>query len=448
MDGKLQNPEQILKKYIQKRINNNKQQIYGEKNVTLSPFISKLYDIFDCKFIFVTRDGRDVVSSLMNWHTQKYGNIYRDCKHPDTLSPEAIKNLKKNPLKNDTCDYSRPRPQKDEDIYSEWENLKRYEMSSYYWSKINETCMAELDKIPKNAWKRINYSTVKPKDIEDLFSFLGLEGYNNNLVSKLLNKKINSLKDRNQPKGKFPYMVDWNSEIRTKFEKIAYNTMVKLNYYNDCAIRWRPPNYGKYTITKRNFVTWYQWMYKSRLKMHTDFFNWVNDLEKNGENIETLADFGCGIGEGYCDHFKDKCYYGIDMSNTSINWAKNNRTNDKHKYICEDFTKVQLPHKADIVFSSGTLDNCYDVNTVIKNMVENTNKYIYITFFEGWFPNLDYHNYRWIEKQNCYASFLSPIETRKILENLNCEIIKIDSTETQADRKDIPYETLVIAKLK
>jgi hypothetical protein len=58
---------------------------YGEKNLTLPPFIPYLHALFHCRFVYVRRDGRDVVRSWLDWHDHIYGNIYApipaNCRH-------------------------------------------------------------------------------------------------------------------------------------------------------------------------------------------------------------------------------------------------------------------------------------------------------------------------------------------------------------------------------
>ena len=44
-----------------------------EKNVTFGPFIDRLATLSDVRFLFVYRDGRDVVTSLINWHDHLFG---------------------------------------------------------------------------------------------------------------------------------------------------------------------------------------------------------------------------------------------------------------------------------------------------------------------------------------------------------------------------------------
>ena len=58
MEGQLEDPIKLLQETIVKRVQESKAEVYGEKNVTYAPFIKHLYDLLNCKFVFLTRDGR------------------------------------------------------------------------------------------------------------------------------------------------------------------------------------------------------------------------------------------------------------------------------------------------------------------------------------------------------------------------------------------------------
>ena len=163
MDGKINKNDysKVIKRLISPRVAKHKDNdtVYGEKNVTYGPFIRELYDIFDCKFIFLKRDGRDVVRSIINWHNEKYGDIYLECKDAGKLSEAAIKARKKMLNRLDTSDYSRPRPSSSDPIHKEWASLSRLEMCSWYWSNINNLEFADIDMLQrqfKDAQKQAN----------------------------------------------------------------------------------------------------------------------------------------------------------------------------------------------------------------------------------------------------------------------------------------------------
>ena len=237
MDGKFNKREksQLIHKLIGPRVNQHKSSaiIYGEKNVTYAPFIQELYEAFDCKFIFLKRDGREVVRSLINWHNEKFGDIYLECKDPGQLSPVARSARKKMGNRLDTSDYSRPRPGPNHRAHKEWGNLSRLEMCAWYWSHINELYLDNLQKIPRDRWIEIDYSNTREQkvlEIEKSFDFLGLQGFDANRVKNMLGTQINSLEYRGHASGRFPHLKEWEENQIKQFERLALKTMIRLGY--------------------------------------------------------------------------------------------------------------------------------------------------------------------------------------------------------------------------
>ena len=78
-------------------------------------------------------------------------------------------------------------------------------------------------------------------------------------------------------------------------------------------------------------------------------------------------------------------------------------------------------------------------------MVRNSKKWIYLTCYRGWFPELEEHKYYWNEEHGCYYNDISPRQLRHTLKSIGCKDIIICPLEME--RKDIPYETLIIARV-
>jgi SAM-dependent methyltransferase len=445
LEGRIKDPTEIVQSTIVNRVNQNyrKGRIYGEKNVSYAPFIPQIYEQLKCKFVFLKRDGRDVVRSMIDWHDNMFGDIYRECKDPGNLSSDALNAASELLVHKDTSDYSRPRPLPGTKLFTKWEDLSRFEMCAYYWSFINELYLDQLNTIPNTSWIELDYTNPRQEDITKVASFLGLKGLSKTQISNKLNKKINSLKDRKNMENKYPNWKKWDSGLREKYDIIATDTMKKLGYYNKVKNKWKPSNYGYYWNKETSNLEWYMWMYNSRLKMHKDLIQWVYNKEKNGERIDSIADIGCGLGVGYSEEFTNKTYVGVDISPKNIEWCKHNRKNPTHSYVTDlSYLKNQL--KFDLVFSSGTIDNSHDITHFLKNMVKNTNKWIYITCYRGWFPDLKEHVYSWNESHGCFYNDISPTKIHNTLSMLNCTDIEIKKTKT--NNKNILFETLIIAK--
>lgn len=419
-----------------------KYEVYGEKNVTYAPFITKIYEKLGCKFVFIKRDGRDVVTSLMNWHGHKFGTVYREARDNGILSNEIIQVAKNLLSYQDSSDFSRPRPLNDNPLYYEWMNLSRFEMCSYYWSYINDLYLSELSKIAKDAYIELDYTNITAEKVIEVGEFLGLQGLELENIKMMLDQKINSLEDRGHSQGMFPKWNEWNSLQREQFDKFASNTMYTLGYYTDEISKWKPKTFGMYWRDKRGADNnWFTWMHKARKYAHDDLIRFVQELNTE---IESIADFGCGTAVGYADAFKDKVFVGVDISENNIKWCKENRKNPKHDYICQDFIQKPLSKRVDLVFSSGTIDNSYDVKAYIKSMIDSSNKYISFTLYRGWFPNLETIEYHY-NPDGYFYNDIGVSTIKRYLEELGCIDFSIVPLETLND--EILYETRVIAKV-
>ena len=74
-------------------------------------------------------------------------------------------------------------------------------------------------------------------------------------------------------------------------------------------------------------------------------------------NVKTLADYGCGLGEGieYLSkqpNFKDTKFYGLDFSSEAINKA-----NPDHYFILANFNEINEYPKVDLALVVHTLEH-------------------------------------------------------------------------------------------
>jgi len=439
MDGKLEDPIPILREKVLPRVEKAECEIYGEKDVIYAPFITHLYKLLGCKFVYMTRDGRDVVRSLMDWHEQIFGTIYRECQYIGNISEVALESASNLLISYDGSDYSRPRPLPDDPLYEEWEELTREEMCAYYWSYINNLYQTELNKIPPDAWIKIDYTHPASKDILKVADFLKLEGIEEETVEKLLNKKINSLNERFKLNPSYPNWMNWNSDKRDRFDRIASQAMFNLNYYSNWQTRWKPENYGRTWIQEAKPPSWYEEIYEARIRFHTHFINWIHEKEP----INSIVDFGCGLGIGYSEAFKEKKYTGLDISPQNIEWCNQNNKNPLHQYLNLDFIENPPNERYDVAVSSGTIDNTYDIDACLKALVQTSRKHIYLTAYRGYFPDLHEHKYSWSPKGGCFYNDISPTRAHITLTKLGCHEIVV---------QDLPLgdkiETLITAEVR
>ncbi len=444
MDGRLPaTTYEIVENLVLPRVASGlaEHEIYGEKSVTYAPFINALYHVTGCRFVYQTRDGRDVVRSMVDWHTGKFGSIYREARNPGKLSAEALLAAAALPVHLDTSDFSRPRPQPGDSLFAEWTDLRRWEMCAYYWSRKNEIYLDALEALPDEAYIRIDYTTPTADDVLEVANFLGLGGLPRKNVQSALDSRINSLADRGSetatPALGWP---DWNSGDRDAFDRIAGTTMRRLGYYNEHATRWQPQGYGSYWKTHDGGLAWYEWMFEGRRAAHDDLLEWIDAHPE----LISIADLGCGLGVGYADQLAGREYCGFDLSAQNIYWCQQHRTNPMHRYVCSDFI-VEPTGKFDLVFSQGTIDNGYDMDEYLQAAVSMARKWIYITAYRGWSPQLDQHRYSWNAEHGCFYNDLSPSRVTHLLGALGCQDIEVRALPT--GNRDIPNETRIIARV-
>lgn len=432
---------------LQNHLGDEGGQIYGEKDVSYAPFIELISRELPTRFVYIHRDGRDVVRSLVNWHDCKFGTVYRECADPGDLNSAAISSAANLPVHLDTSDYSRPRPARGSALNIEWPTLSRAEMCAYYWASVNDLYLEQLTKIPRDSWIAINYTDPSVEAVLQVAEFLELKGITADIVAPMLERRINSLSERGESdSGRYPRWPDWDGGMRRKFDRLAGRTMNSLGYYGpNPSTRWKPRNYGAFWMRRTSDENWYEWMFDGRRRAHDDMIAWVFSLDNAGDQIASVMDIGCGRGIGYSEIFRSKRYVGVDISEPNILWCQKNRYNKNHQYISIDFVEKELIEKVDLVFSSGTIDNCYDVDAYLAAMVRNAKKWIYLTCYRGWHPGISEHVYRYNADHGCFYNDISVPRLLERLENLGC--IDISVTPIRVASGDIPFETRVTARV-
>lgn len=447
IEGRLGDVDRLLSDTVLARLaSSSEHQVYGEKNVTYGPFLDRIQALSKCRVVFMHRDGRDVVRSLINWHDRKFGTVYRECREPGTLAPSAISSAASLPVALDTSDFSRPRPARESPLGRRWEDLSRLEMCTYYWSVANHQYVCALEAIDRDSQTWVDYTRPDADAVLDVAAFLGLEGLDRQGVADMLARRINSLADRGESEaGGFPRWTDWNGRQRERFEALGRDTMRSLGYWDDEAARWRPRGYGEVWSKKAADLAWYEWMFDGRRRMHEDMLSWLQALEAKGEKIVSAMDFGCGLGVGYSEHLADKHYIGLDISEQNIEWCHQYRDNRRHTYYRLDMIADRPPETADLVFSSGTIDNTYDIDGFIEAMVSAANKWVYFTCYRGWFDRLESHTYRYNTDHACFYNDISVACVLQKLAALGCR--DVEAMPLRTGNRDISFEARFIARV-
>lgn len=441
MDGRLPDRGAVVRNLVAPRVRASTWEVHGEKNVTYGPFIPELHEQLGARFVLLTRDGRDVVRSLMDWHDRLFGTVYREAVDVGSLSEQARQAAGALGVHLDTSDFARPRPLPGEAMYERWATATRFEMCCYYWARIYDLYLDALERLPMDAWTRIDYTSATGDDVLRVGEFLGLEGLERGRVQGLLDRRVNSLKDRCDEEARYPAWPEWDGRQRAAFDEIAGATMRRLEYVTEDATRWKPGGYGRCWHEKAADLGWYEWMYDGRRRMHEEAIAWV----RGRPDVRSVMDLGCGLGVGYADSLADLEYIGVDLSQESIDWCRAHRRNPAHRYEARDFVARPFERQADVVMSSGTIDNAYDPGAYLDAMIGASRRYIYLTCYRGWFDDLGEHRFRFNAEHGCFYADLSPRRLREHLALRGCREIVIEPRET--GRTDIPAETRVIARV-
>jgi len=451
MDGRLENPRQILEETVVRRVRENlsANRVYGEKNLTYGPFLVGLYEMLNCRFVFIHRDGRDVVRSLMNWNNEKFGTIYRESADIDGISDRAVRNAGQLPVQHDTSDYSRPRPLPGSRFHSDWEHFSRAQMCAYYWSSINDLYWAELSRLPAEAWISIDYTRPRSEEVLKVAEFCGLDGISRQGVETLLSTRINSLAERgDSPTAPlYPDWRNWNSEKRERFDEVAAETMKRLGHYPTGHSKWKSPTQTCLPQLDADIEASFNLHNSARERAHLDFLAWLTRVEAEDRRISSVVDYGCGMSIGYADHFAGHHYLGIIDSEATVDWCRRHCGNLQHKHLAADFINHDLAEAVDLVFSMGAIDSTYDIDALLASMVRNSSRWIYLVSSRGWFPDLVEHRYHWNASRQSYSNDISPSRVRRILGNLGCTEIVVERVRTGKSYPEPRFETRVIARV-
>jgi SAM-dependent methyltransferase len=199
--------------------------------------------------------------------------------------------------------------------------------------------------------------------------------------------------------------------------------MERLGYWDEARTKWRPYGFGSTWTDRTDVPEWYEWMYESRRPQHERLISFIEARD----DLRTIVDVGCGVGVGYHDGFADRTYVGVDLSRSNIEWCREHRKNQGHRYLCVDHatTDPDPGEIGDIAFSQGTIDNAWDVDEFLAGMVRWSRRLIHVTCYRGWFPELGEHRYRWNAEHGCFYNDISPGRVRRTLERLGCTEIEI-----------------------
>jgi hypothetical protein len=364
MEGRLPDLAGTVSNYLAGKAD-GEGRVYGEKQITLAPFIREIARQSDCQFVYVHRDGRDVVRSMIDWHDLMFGSIYRECRETGSITPAARQRAAALLVHNDSSDFSRIRPLPGDPFHAEWASMSRAEMSAYYWSRTNDLYADAFEAIEPGKVTRIDYTNAGAEGVLAAARMAGLKGLDLETVEEMLDARINSSVGRAGGGTRSAHWTSWSSSDRAAFERIAGDTMRRLGYWSDRAMQWRP-----------------------------------RDLSSEGaaDPADAIrAALAAAITESSAASTVEVGPVGEGTANT-----------------------------ADLAYSLGGLDRTFDVDLLLARTVDSARKSIFLTAESGWYPELNAHNYRYDRGSGRFSNRVSPSLLRRTLMDLGCVDVKVE----------------------
>ena len=134
---------------------------------------------------------------------------------------------------------------------------------------------------------------------------------------------------------------------------------------------------------------------------------------------------------------------GLQDLRALIEWCRANRHNPLHDYVPGDFIAEGVGERFDLVFAHAVVDHVYDIDAFVRAAVEASNRWIYLTAYRGWFPDLDAHRYNWSEQDTCFYNDLSPTQIQRLLVGLGCRMVAVTHSATPI-QPDV-WEAVIVA---
>jgi hypothetical protein len=209
---------------------NSAKKIYGMKFPLQYPLIPNLYEVLECKFVYLKRDGREVVRSMLNWNQQATGTVYRECQEPEEYHGRA---KQRRDWMNSTIytyyqDMIKPRPRSGK-LAKNWLKLSRVEMYAYYWAAVHEEIAMLFREIPpENVFTLDMSSAHRFERAVEMTDWLGLRGAK---TLRDLRPDTNSLEDTEFGKSNsYKHWSEWDDETTESFNKYAGKMMLLMGY--------------------------------------------------------------------------------------------------------------------------------------------------------------------------------------------------------------------------
>lgn len=176
---------------------------HGETDLLMTPFSDMITkEIPDSKFIVLVRDPRHFVRSGMR------RNYYHG--HP--------------------WDFGRLRPKERSKEFDKWNRKDQFEKICWLWRETYDYILKFIHSLSKEQVLLVRFEDLVGDNskTEELFDFLGLQGFDNNKVEQILRQKFNS-----QQEGYFAKPKDWPKKLSNKLWNECGEVAKTLGYKND-----------------------------------------------------------------------------------------------------------------------------------------------------------------------------------------------------------------------
>lgn len=171
--------------------------VYGEVNSYLRHHIVEIGEFFNAKIGYVLRDGRDIVTSMMN-----------------------------RPVYSRYIDPLRPSPKKGDAFYREFCKMSRFEKCCWAWAEETKRALAKIrEKAPYCKFFRFEEFTCDINALYEICDYLELHEAKDYIKEEDLRKRINI-----SPSYTFPKHKEWTRTLKDQFNRIAGEINVSIGY--------------------------------------------------------------------------------------------------------------------------------------------------------------------------------------------------------------------------
>lgn len=446
-EGFAYNPYLILARAVGPRLAKGLDQagIYVEKQISLVPFMRELHAMYGAKFIIPYRDGREVVTSLINWHHNIFPIVYREARDAVSISEKA-RAVEASVIaagNYDPFDYSLPRPVKGDPQFGRWATLDHFEMCCWYWNAVYDRVFEEVAALPTSAYTFVDVASLSVERIAEIYAFCGLTDFDAAKIRAVLERGVNSFDERSGKGAKtFPHWQDWDEPRLMRYFDLCWRNHRRLGL-SDGPTRPVPTSFGQFWRSKGVDLAWYDKIFEYRRPSHDVFKSWVVAQAADGSLTSALE-----IGVGTSDHYRGDVFTGwrftgVDLLPEVVEWLQAH-AEEGQTFVAADITRNSLDGlEADLVYSHASIDNVPDVDAFLASAAKLARKVLFISNYRGYFPELRNHRIHFDTETNVAFNDLSAGAMKETVEALGFATVAVVPVLTGRD--DITEETVLVA---